>query len=282
MVTTRERLLDMSFSKEARILEVGPRRSQRASSPRIECTGFGNYHRLLGSTFDAVVYDATRWYTGNSLTACAGLIRGGGILVMLVSPNELPRHFSLQERGLAGVALSRYIDAVKHGGLVYIEAGWPRYWRAEPEPVFRRAQGERFATPDQEKAYHLIENFLSGVHGRVLILRSKRGRGKSTCLGMVLADRLAEGAGHAYVLSPESARLQILETLSRELLKRGVSYSAHGEPARIEVGRAAVTFVSSPGENMAGETVVVDEAAGFDMSSLLLLARAAKKIVVST
>ncbi len=186
--------------------------------------------RLLGGEFDALVLDLHESVEADLLGQAAGLIRGGGVLLLRLPEDGVPRspnHLAAAGASQSGVRSlfgTRLVDGLSVRPVAAAQA-------VQPPPAT-----PRMATIEQDAAVRVLEAAL--FNREAVVVLAGRGRGKSRALA-----RAAHGLGGRAVvvgLDPEA---------HREVRSAG--------PAHLEV-RSVRSFLE---EGATWDAVLIDEAA---------------------
>jgi tRNA(Met) cytidine acetyltransferase len=236
-----------------------------------------SYGRVLGDTVDYVVYDAVGAYDPNGFAALSDTVRGGGLFLLIVDDSRPPVYHQFDPRRSTSVIVPRFIRNLKKADL-YAVVGSSSIdtkveWTRGPTRIFDAA----FRSLDQERVYRsAIEWFTEG--GEILVIHSRRGRGKSALLGMVLRDLClsAKIEGDVYVTSQSPQQLTALVNhlgapFSGPLSKWGTV---------VKLNRARVVFVP-PSSIPQSSTVFIDEASSVPLTTLMGLVKKASRVIVS-
>ena len=229
---------------------------------------------LLGSETDLLVYDARAGLDADALGAASGLVRGGGVMVLLVPPLEEWPDFPDPQR--ARITVWPHPPAAVGGRFIHRLAallaagGDVTLWREGrdppvlPDPPAAAPSPEPapapFATADQQRAVEAVERVITGQRRRPVVLLAHRGRGKSAALGLAAARLLASGrVGRVAVTGPH---LQAVAAVLRHAA--GLLPGARASRTRVTCDAGEIFFVA-PDALAAGEAdadlVLVDEAA---------------------
>lgn len=212
----------------------------------------------LGREYDALVFDAGRGLHADALAIAAGLVRGGGVLLLL-APRPGASPFDQRfERFLAEPAV-RWV----HPGCVL----------PEPLPVLCRNRLQ--LNEGQRRAYRRLFA-LADLPGPVsFVLTAPRGRGKSTLLGALVRAWRNAGVGGVQVTAPNPTAIS---TLVRVLDAERADAAQPGRPEP--------SHYIAPDRLLAGQAeprvLVVDEAAALPVHRLLALAMLAPRTVFAT
>ncbi len=225
-------------------------------------------HSLLGDEIGALLVDLHEGLDPDALGAAVGAIRAGGLLCIVV-PEPWPRDAWAQRLAVHPHSPEAVTDRFRRRFLRVLaadpsalhirgdEASSPRL--DAPSFLAEPMQGEAL-TADQAAAIELVVKVATGRRRRPGVIRSDRGRGKSSALG--LAARRLPGR-------------RILVTAPRPEAVKAV----------FEHGPEGLEF-RAPGELLAGEVdadlVLVDEAAALPVPLLQKLLAHCPRVVFAT
>ena len=266
---------------------------------------------LLGTTREAVVYDCHGRCEPNDLGKLAGVVDGGGLLVLLTPPlGEWPERTDDFDRSLAvppfdegdvGSAFrTRLAETIRaHRGIAVVRATGdgvvveqegltdppPRPPRPAPrhpaEHAFPAAAYDACLTQDQVDAVEALEALQTA--GNAVVVEADRGRGKSSAAGIAAASLAAEDA-EVLVTAPTPDSTAALFDRAEELLDAlEVEYETAAGP-HIETAGGSIRYEPpAVAAEMAGDTesVIVDEAAALPVRTLESLL-AAEAVAFST
>lgn len=168
--------------------------------------------KYLGGEKDLLIYDAHDGFDADAFGAVSGVIRGGGLMVLLTPPltqwpelrdPEAERFFAGD--GGASRFIRRFIAIARQAhGVVIVNEGdelAPATVATVP-PVSAAASTEPFGSADQAEAVAAIIKVARGHRRRPAVLIADRGRGKSSALGIAAAQLLQQGIKHITVTGP--------------------------------------------------------------------------------
>jgi tRNA(Met) cytidine acetyltransferase len=260
-----------------------------------EQIGPRNADELLGTTRDAVVFDAHEACRPNALGRVVGTVDGGGLLVLLAPPlDEWPTHSDDFDAGLAvppfdvgdvsGHFRRRLVETLRaHPGIgIYdVDAGTvldsgltnpaPRRQSVQPEPPsrrrFPRAAYEACLTDDQVDAVATFEQLRGGP--TAVVAEADRGRGKSSAAGLA-AGSLALDGEDVLVTAPSRRSAAELFARAEELLTDLDALESTGDTIETTAG-GRIRFAKPPeAAELPGDPDVVfaDEAAAIPVRLL--------------
>lgn len=251
----------------------------------IHCT------QLLGSELAMVVYDAHTGFDADALGAISGLVRGGGLLLLLtpalaqwpsVADPEARRFMAGADVAERSRFITRLVQRLSGAAAVYRleqEGALPLIEALAPTPVAEFVDPP-CRTADQQQAVAAIIKTAHGHRKRPTVLLSDRGRGKSAALGIAAAQLLSSGSQRIIVTAPRLDATASLFQQAAALLPQ-----AHVNRGRIEYGDAVLEFIA-PDEliqiHPIADLLLVDEAAAIPAPMLDALLDHYARIVFAT
>ena len=213
----------------------------------------------LGREYDALVFEAAGDLHADALAIAAGLLRGGGVLLLVVAetgPGPFARRF---ERFLAEPVVQ------------WMPAGSPL-----PSPLPVRREDRLFLNEGQRRAFRRILPLPDQPGHAGFVLTAPRGRGKSTLLGALVRQWRSVGMTDVRVTAPNpSAIATLLRVLDQD----------PGDAAA-QIGLPDSQVYLAPDLLLAGDAeprvLLVDEAAALPVHQLLALAARAPRTVFAT
>jgi len=230
---------------------------------------------VVGREAELVHLDAKKGLDVDLLAATAGTVRAGGILILTVpalSEWSSARDAAVERHLSHGYAAADYGDRFL-ARLRQRLNHWPDAWLLAPEtrelppaaqtvaPAEPPADAEA-ATVDQAAAITAIQRCAQGRARRPLLITADRGRGKSTAMG-IAARRLqmAHPDQHVMVTAPRRANA------ARLLAQADLPFEAPDELLR---------------QGHIPDVLLVDEAAGIPIPTLLDLSERCPRVVFAT
>ncbi|WP_322520886.1 GNAT family N-acetyltransferase [Guyparkeria halophila] len=258
--------------------------------------GFRRAGEALGGESARVFVNALTGFDPDALGAAAGRVRGGGCLVLLTPP--LGRWPSQTDADMA--RLVPYPFQAGDAGpayrerLVRILGTAPRLWHLaqgqpvapppSPEPVQTRTADAPPSFPsrtvDQAHAIAAILAVARGRPRRPLVLRSHRGRGKTSALGLAAAQVLEQGLGDVLVTAP---RREAVAPLLDRLRERADAAADHD--GAIRLGSQRLRFLPPDvliEQRPEARLLLIDEAAALPTAVLEALFDAFPRCVFAT
>ncbi|PSN90441.1 hypothetical protein B9Q03_03740 [Candidatus Marsarchaeota G2 archaeon OSP_D] len=251
---------------------------QRNPPSNSSVVSFSSYGRVLGETVDYVVYEAIGFYDPNALAALADTVRGGGTLFLVVDKGRPPVYHQFDLSESISVLIPRFIRKIESSDLYAAVGSREIRVSAAFKVVSPRTIGV-FKSFDQREAYDAVLRWFT-AGGDVFALLSRRGRGKSALLGMVLRELCLSGKveGEVYVTSHHPTHVT---TLLKHLAPASGFDAALEWGKVVELGGASVVF-ESPKRVPSSSIVFVDEASTLPFGVLVNLITKATRVVLST
>lgn len=229
---------------------------------------FDKADSCLGDEAGLVVLDLFSGFNPDLLCIAAGLVQAGGVLLLLSAPPDdwdlaADRYASWQDQSRSREP--RFVEyffsrllADKCVGQVVTAQSLPV---CEPSlPVLQETVIEHGETAEQSRCLQRIERWLDSARTGVVLIRAARGRGKSSCLGL-LAKRLQ---GEHRLLVCASSRHNAAALL------RWAADAEFIAPDRLLQTRPPA------------DLVIVDEAAMIPLSLLRQISRYYERVVMAT
>ncbi len=263
-----------------------------------------NANQLLGTTRDAVVFDAHDGLRPNALGRIVGAVDGGGLLILCAPPlDDWPDRSDPFDSALAvppfgvedvtGNFRQRFVERLRaHRGVAIIDVDAERVEAdglTDPAPVlgdvsepvsipedsvFPDAAYEACLTADQADAVRGLEALADPA--QAVVVESDRGRGKSSAAGLA-AGSLVRAGEDILVTAPEFRSARELFARADELLDavgadRTAQNGHSGVPTRIDLADGGSLRFAEPtaAAERAGnvDIVFVDEAAALPVGLL--------------
>ncbi len=288
-----DRALDAADAERDATVLVGDRGDLDCERVPMERAG-----ELLGTTHDALVFDAHAGLRPNALGQVVGAVDGGGLFVLCAPPLDgwPDRRDPFDERlvvppfdrdDVSGRFRGRFVETLRaHPGVAVVDVDdgvvesdgltRPTGRRRRPapsppaDPTFPLAAYEACLTSDQVDALAALEALLEP--GRAVVVESDRGRGKSSVAGLAAACLAARG-DDVVVTAPGYRSAREVFVRARTLLEALGALAGHDDgaaPRHLETtGGGRVRFVRPAAAAAAGaDVLLVDEAAGLGVPVL--------------
>ena len=276
----------------------------RIRAPRgCKAAGPGGFERLLGGEADYVVLASDGLLRPNVIAGMAGVVRGGGLLVLVVPPLER------WDPGLGRGVFRRYLlsSLSEARCILWLDADGNRvilYRQPPREPPGRRGgcteqRGSEWlggagaagrlarlaVTCDQARALLEFSRFLGGRERSFLVI-GDRGRGKSYLLGLAVALAARRGvAGDVPVVAPSAASLaSFFRGLLAGLRALGVRHRVRkgGGDVVAVVGPWGRVYHVEPDEAKPSGFIVFDEAAAAGLARVRRLSWKSGRVLLAT
>jgi tRNA(Met) cytidine acetyltransferase len=212
----------------------------------------------LGRELDALVFETGRDLPADALAIAAGLLRGGGVFLLLVGP---PASTPFARR------LQRFLEEA------IVE--WPDAEGMLPPPLPIRPGGKLHLNAGQARIFREVVGLPVGEGRSSVVITAPRGRGKSTLLGALVGYWRTRGDVDLRVTAPNPAAIQPLLAGLGPLPGPQRPFN----PGVPDVYVAPAQLLAEP---MPPDLLVVDEAAALTVHHLLELAALAPRSVFAT
>ncbi|TVP89851.1 MAG: tRNA(Met) cytidine acetyltransferase [Thioalkalivibrio sp.] len=210
----------------------------------------------LGREYDALVFEAGADLHPDALAIAAGLVRGGGVLLLLVA------------RAGSGPFAERFRRFLMEPAVRRADPG-----SALPAPQAVRPEGRLRLSAGQRRVFSTMLALPAHPGPLTFVLTAPRGRGKSTLLGALVRRWRAEGVTEVRVTAYSPASIEPL----LRVLDPGSETDARAPQAGVYTAPdPLLTGAIRPG------VLIVDEAAALPVHVLMALAGRASRTVFST
>lgn len=243
----------------------------------------------LGQECDVLIWGGFSGIDPDALAAAAGLIRAGGLLLVLVPPQSKllarkdPDYLRMcsdhaELSACSSHFLQRLYQALSQaeGSILLTETAWPNPGWACTTPITASTNFKpALPTADQLSAIEAIIALHTASAPAVLLLSAQRGRGKSSALGIACARMLGSGANIILsAASKQNAAIALLH-FEREYTR------LHGQPPTPDllVFHAPDTLLQTRPNC---DLLLIDEAAMLPVPMLIQLGQLYPKCVFAT
>jgi tRNA(Met) cytidine acetyltransferase len=221
--------------------------------------------QLLGRECDLLIYDCHAGFDANSFNAALGTLVGGGLLVVL-TPDLDPQHTDFAVRWFHRSLLTLI---VVNENVVPPEV---------TTPVYLPFNDERYA--QQLDVISKITRMARGRKHRPLVITADRGRGKSSALGLAVAELFVQSSINIVITAPtvkaiSSVFYRVIESIDG-VLSTPTSLSFRGSTLRFVAADELVR------DAIKCDLLLVDEASSIPLSMLCTLAGSFGRVVFST
>ncbi len=244
----------------------------------------------LGSEVDLLVYDCHDGFDVDAFGAASGLIKGGGLLLLLTPPlqdwpqlpdPEAQRFF--KSDCVSSNFIKRFIQISKASDallLVSENSVMPDLPKIKKLRPLARAPDGVCRTIDQKNAVAAVVELGCGRSQQPVVLVSDRGRGKSSALGIAAAQLLSQGCQTILVSAPRLAAVEALFNHAHRLLPQ-----AKSSRGLLKYGNASLRFIA-PDELIESvpnaDLLLVDEAAAIPTPMLEKMLSHYQRLVFAT
>ncbi|MGX9416422.1 GNAT family N-acetyltransferase [Vibrio sp. WJH972] len=226
---------------------------------------------FLGRDIDLLLVDLSAGFDANSFNSLCGCLRGGGLLFFY---NQSSLSSSYSDRWLL-----RSLAQLPSVSPLDLDSS--TFSVAKNIPINSIGLSDRSNLTEQNSAISHIVKVASGRNSRPLLLTADRGRGKTSALGMSVAELFKSGHAHYIVIcaplfaSVCNAFVHANLALRDSVLTKG----------RLEYGDCVFEFV--PPDRLLDETpecdlMLIDEAAAIPVPILMDIAKRYSRVVFSS
>ena len=262
---------------------------------------------LLGQERDAVIFDAHSGFDPDAFGAVSGVIRGGGLLILLCPPlskweyaaDPASERIAISPytcKDISGRFIRRLVKVFREAdGVCLVEQGRPLpTLNDEPNASpgissYIEPFEKVFRTADQQAAVEAIKHVVHGHRRRPVVLVSDRGRGKTSALGIASAQLIQDAAtrqdhsrGFVRILvtAPRRNSVEALFAHAQQLLPGAERNDNSLQWQDSQIQFIAPDILSDSQES--ADLVLVDEAAAIPSGILSRLLENYSRIVFST
>jgi tRNA(Met) cytidine acetyltransferase len=238
---------------------------------------FSRVETLLGSESSVVVVDLFNGLNPDILCIASGLVSCGGVLILL-SPGpdkwrKVKDQFGIWQDNLVSrrpVFAETLFNSIRHpsnGGITLAQGKdlppIPELPSAHPTPMISARTAEQLAVLIE------IDDWLADQNQSIALITADRGRGKSTCLGILLSDLILNRQSSVLVTAPsrQSAAILLLQARLHSKVEFEIDFIA---PDRL--------IAEQPGADI----LIIDEAAMLPYPMLQQLCRQFGKVIMAT
>ena len=306
------------FTSSEKVFWITGKQKQTESSEQVPlCFKYCGFEAIeskrlryyLGQEVDGAIIDVKEGLSADSLGIVAGMISGGGLLIILTpdikewlnlnNPEDarfLSTPFTLHQAYKHFTC--HLINCWQQGKVVWLEEHnlnpvKTRLTPPKPEPLQSASKQTSLTTPDQLKAIEKIKSVAFGHRKRPLVITADRGRGKTSALGLAAIECLLEGKQHIVISAsrPDQVKTafkmayEALLELPQELQIKLETYKAtlldfyfKGELKTIEY-QAPDQLILNP---TSADILLVDEAAHLPTPLLIELLKRHHRMIFST
>lgn len=252
---------------------------------------------ILGEETDIVIFDARSGFNPDTFGAVAGLIRGGGFLLLLTPElsewgNFLDPEYKritvypITPEEMSGRFLIRITKVLReHQDTIIFEQDQPIPTFSLSDPFQEKSNDQKlidpiFKTEDQKQAVEAIIKVAKGRRNRPLVITSDRGRGKSAALGIAAAELIKNDLEQIIVTAPRLDATNILFDHAADLL-----FNKEVSRGQIKTENSVLKFMA-PDELLRSDQkanlLLIDEAAAIPAPILEQLLIRFSRVVFAT
>jgi len=244
----------------------------------------------LGGEVELLVYDCHDGFDVDAFGAASGLIKGGGLLLLLTPPldswpqvpdTEAQRFFNSDSA--SSNFIKRFINIAKASDALLMVAensALPHLPKINEFSAVASEIDGPCRMLDQRSAVAAIVDLGRGQSQQPIVLVSDRGRGKSSALGIAAAQLLSQGCRKILVTAPRLASVEALFEHAGRLLPQA-SFSR----GLLKCGEACLSFIA-PDELIEiapeADLLLVDEAAAIPTPMLEKMLSHYQRLVFAT
>ena len=263
--------------------------------------------KLLGQETRALVYDAFCGFNVDALGLTSGIVRGGGIIILLTPPFKTwpdyddPEYQRLTGNRLSDRITARFIQRTiqlinNHTGIHVIKQTDTEAIRTAPpacQPIHpdtntmdqsRCLMPHHTLTQDQHNAVEAIIHTCRGHQRRPLVITAHRGRGKSSALGLAAAFLLqqTQSVMHILITAPRPDSVKTAFIRAKSILSDQIT----GEKTfYLQTEKGSFEFIppDSPGQiQKKADVLFVDEASAIPIPLLEQFLTDYPRVIFST
>lgn len=253
--------------------------------------------KLLGREYRHVIFNGYSGLHPDMLAACAGMVRAGGLLILLMPPLQDWSQFQDpdQQRYVPLPEQAHRCHAFFLLRLRHLLLQSPHLWRWDEQEGYQLPSSPLMENwdstvddwgclhPEQRQAVQQIIHCAQGHTHRPLVITADRGRGKSSALGIAAGRLLREPATkHGFQLLVTAPSFSSCHTLL--LHAQRISGAAEHEH-ELQLGTASLQFYSPErliDECPRADLLFIDEAAGIPVALLSALLDRYPRIIFAT
>lgn len=278
--------------------------------------------QYLGQEVDLVIFDSAEGITPNNLAQATGMIRAGGLCVLLLQdnwitlPNPAMKPYLSHPYTLKDTfnGFRRFLNNQLQNHALILNEGNPlpnHPSQINPLNSLKTRTTEKNqpiqATEQQKQVITAVHSVAFGHRNRPLLLSADRGRGKSSALGFAVIELFKQGKQHVAITAESTKQTeQIFRIATKYATERfqDAKFNQKSSPAHNkckmsgDMPRGGVFTLTTPGEQTFKiqfyapdelvqtkkqfDILLVDEAAHLPLPLLKQLAETYKRIVFST
>jgi len=231
----------------------------------------------LGEEYDGVIFDARDKFEPNALGIVSGVLCGGGMLIIFLPDAKQWLKWN-----------SNYITHLKallaeREGVYYIDENskvTEKFRCIAAREVKLESIQAPYKSIEQQETVDKLARLISSKSDACAVLTSGRGRGKTSSLGLLVADLVADATYKIIITSP---RKSITEPFFKHLINQ--CPEAKENRYGYEVNCSSVEFVAPDAllnNKSAADLLLIDEAAAIPLPMLKEILNNYRKVIFST
>lgn len=248
----------------------------------------GQGKQVLGHEIDIIICSASNLHPDSFNAACGALRAGGVVFILMDAPLPLSNSQNWLYSHLEQwpILTSKILNKPEDFS-TFIHCYHQKFVGTSPWTQFCSEISGSFVTSGQKLIFESMNQLVSGHRKRPLVLTANRGRGKSSIIGIGLAQILFEKKIKVIVSAPRfSAVLEIYTHFCRHfnLLDKHSNLQANQQHLRCHSG-ASIEFYSPDRlikESPECDLLVIDEAAAIPLPILKQVVEVYHRLMLST
>ena len=231
--------------------------------------------KKLGQETDCLIIDISNEFNANAINAICGTLVGGGIVFFIQSSNStLPSHvyewLSLFKKKMVCISEDEYLYALPD--------------KPELKSANSMVDSLIYRSQDQELAVQAIKKVVTGHTKRPLVMTADRGRGKSSAIGIAIAELTKSRTLTIGITAPQRASVdEIFSRAASTAILNKIDVNSHKNS--LTMNDSNIIYIA-PDELLKGDhsfdLLCVDEAAAIPASMLMALSEKYTRILFST
>lgn len=214
------------------------------------------YH--LGQEIDTAILDIQNGLSANQLGILSGMIKAGGLLILLVPNNQWWKLENPATKRFLNTPLQpkdAFSDFYQHLYRTWQESNC--LWLSEDQSTEKHLQptlctkaphsthtGEFTLTHEQKQALEKIHSVAFGHRKRPLVLSADRGRGKSSILGVSAIEQLLEGKQHIVMTASRFDQVAKAFKQAQNWLKKYLTVENGCKLIKLDLRKGKIVFTA--------------------------------------
>lgn len=248
---------------------------------------------VLGKEYTGIIWDGFSGLSPNGLGIASGLLKRGGLFLLLLPPLDFLRanpdqdyarmcSENLNIQDFNTFFLQRLVDKLEHAKDIFIfQENEDPSFNLVRRPQEANQQPVQLPTNDQCAAIDAIKKVAFGHRHRPLVIQANRGRGKSSALGLAAAEIFLSKKFKTIITAPSKKTCEAAFTHYHSAIKSIASPSSE-EIASFDAGFEFLPLDFILDNNIDCHMLFIDEAAAIPASILNALVGRFSRVVYST